>query len=182
VCRGISLVVVFAVLVTAEKLLRRVCDTWQAHKLIGALSPEQVAAVRQKIETFNIFGGGNKPWNCARKFQGNYLELPSNPLRKKYVQAMTTAVARTGDAEIRYGRTRVGLDFLLVTISADGVVCARFMPLSTGLCWKQVGEFSGVLYYVVNAIRKGAKVVAMDLCVWCVYSILCFRSGFRTMF
>eukprot|EP00026_Physarum_polycephalum_P001521 Phypoly_transcript_01523.p1 GENE.Phypoly_transcript_01523~~Phypoly_transcript_01523.p1 ORF type:complete len:1002 (+),score=198.77 Phypoly_transcript_01523:159-3164(+) len=69
------------VLDRAAVLLHRVHNTWKAHKMIKALGPDE-PLMRTKALALEIFRG-NKPWVCARRFEANYLEKPTNPLHQK---------------------------------------------------------------------------------------------------
>jgi hypothetical protein len=76
--------------------------------MIMALTPEQQAEMRQKVAALDIFRG-KKPWrycnitsriliiiSCARKFDADYLEMPSNPNQQKYVAAMAKLFSTYG--------------------------------------------------------------------------------------
>jgi len=82
-------------------LLHRVHAMWRAKMMITSLSSEQQAFMRQKVLALTIFKG-NKPWNVARKFDADYLELDSNPHKQAYIQAMQLLFSSYGDTQIMF--------------------------------------------------------------------------------
>jgi len=68
--------------------------------------------MRVKILTYEIFHG-KKPWQCARKFEGNYLLTDSNPTRAQYETALKPLFLKYGDQEILFsdfvGKVNSGL-------------------------------------------------------------------------
>jgi len=89
------------VLITADLLLHKIHTTWRAYKMINALKPDEQAEMRQKILALDIFRG-KKPWNCARRFEADYLELDSNPGKDKYVAGMEKLFATFNDSQVLF--------------------------------------------------------------------------------
>jgi len=69
--------------------------------MITSLTAEQQAFMRQKVLAYDIFKG-QKPWDVARKFDADYLELDSNPRKEKYIQAMQTLFSTYGDTTVMF--------------------------------------------------------------------------------
>jgi len=88
------------VLERAAMLIRRIHLTWRAEKMVKSLASEE-PAMRQKALALEIFKG-NKWWNCARKFESNYLEKPSNPLHQKCADAFRNIFTKYGDTNVLY--------------------------------------------------------------------------------
>jgi len=82
-------------------LLRRVHACWRAKMMITSLTAEQQAHMRQKVLAYDIFKG-KKPWNAPRKFDGDYLELDTNPHKDAYRQAMTLLFSTYGDTAVTF--------------------------------------------------------------------------------
>lgn len=64
-------------------------------KSLGSEEP----AMRTKALALEIFRG-HKQWNCARRFESNYLEKPSNPLHLKCPEAFGKIFKTHGDSNV----------------------------------------------------------------------------------
>eukprot|EP01101_Sappina_pedata_P000405 TRINITY_DN1044_c0_g1_i1.p1 TRINITY_DN1044_c0_g1~~TRINITY_DN1044_c0_g1_i1.p1 ORF type:complete len:1010 (-),score=418.88 TRINITY_DN1044_c0_g1_i1:23-2779(-) len=82
------------------KNLHNVWRNWRANKLIKGLGNDAEHR-RQKVVAYNIFNT-KKPWQLDRKFDADYLELESNPLRAKYIEKTKYLFQTYGDSEILF--------------------------------------------------------------------------------
>jgi len=57
--------------------------------------------MRQKVVAYDIFHK-KKPWQLERKFDADYLELETNPLRNKYIEKTKYLFQTYGDSEILF--------------------------------------------------------------------------------
>jgi len=85
----------------AEILVKKVHKTWKAKNVVLALSPEDQNVLRQKTVAFDIFSG-KKPWDFARKYEGDYLGNPSNPTYQKYYDVSQSTYSKYGDSQIQF--------------------------------------------------------------------------------
>jgi len=57
--------------------------------------------MRQRILAMDIFKG-NKPYNCSRKYEADYLSVASNPNQKKFVQTCQTLFQKFNDTQVLF--------------------------------------------------------------------------------
>lgn len=88
------------VLERAANLLRKVHLVWRADQMIKSLGPDE-PVMRQKALALEIFRG-KKPWNCARRWESNYLEKENNPLHLKCGPAFRKIFTMFGDTNVLY--------------------------------------------------------------------------------
>jgi len=69
--------------------------------MVRSLSKEEQELMRQKIVAYDLFHG-KKPWNPARSFDADYLQIDSNPGKDKYLQGMTNLFEKFGDSQVLY--------------------------------------------------------------------------------
>jgi myosin-1 len=81
-------------------LVHKIHNTWRAEQMVKSLGPEE-STMRQKALALEIFRG-NKPWNCSRRFESNYLEKPTNPLHQKCNEAFRKIFTSYGDTNVLY--------------------------------------------------------------------------------
>jgi len=89
-----------SVLERAAKLIHKIHNTWRAEQMVKSLGTEETP-MRQKALALDIFRG-KKPWNCARKWESNYLEKPTNPLHLKCGEAFRKIFTSYGDTNVLY--------------------------------------------------------------------------------
>lgn len=89
------------VLENGVALLKKVHANWRAQTIIDRLSSQQQAELRQKCFTYTIFHG-KKPWDCARRFEADYLDMDTNPNRVKYQQICQKLFSTYGDSEVMF--------------------------------------------------------------------------------
>jgi len=89
------------VLLMGQANLQKIHARWRAHKMIKGLSEDMLSLMRQKVIVLEIFGR-SKPWDVKRKFEGDYLEKDSNPLKEKYVSSMQQLFQKYGDTQINF--------------------------------------------------------------------------------
>jgi len=82
-------------------LMHKIHNTWRAKLMVKSLGAEE-PAMRQKVVALDIFRN-KKTWNCSRKYESDYLALPSNnPLHAKYTEAMTKIFKSHGDSHVLF--------------------------------------------------------------------------------
>jgi len=69
--------------------------------MVKSLSNDDQLEMRQKVLAYTLFKG-NKPWDCARRYQADYLTLPSNPGREKFELGMQKLFSVYGEAELLF--------------------------------------------------------------------------------
>jgi len=69
--------------------------------MVKSLTKEEQALMRQKIVAYDIFRG-KKPWDVARRFEADYLQLESNVGRQKYLDGMQALFSRFGDSQVLF--------------------------------------------------------------------------------
>jgi myosin-1 len=82
-------------------LLKKVHLNWRARKLVLSLTDLQQAEMRSKVLAYTIFRG-NKPWDCSRRYEADYLQMDSNPYKSKYIQAIQHLFATYGDTHVHF--------------------------------------------------------------------------------
>jgi len=89
------------VLEPALVLVKKIWANWRANKIVKALTPDQQEEMRQKIVAYDIFRS-RKPWNFQRRYQADYLQMDTNPLKEKYLQGMQKLFATFGDTQVLF--------------------------------------------------------------------------------
>jgi len=89
------------VLKTCAMYMHRIHNCWRAVQMVNSLTPEQQAAMRQKVLALTIFKG-HKPWKCGRIFDADYLEGNNNPNKPKYEAAVQLLFSSFGDTQILF--------------------------------------------------------------------------------
>eukprot|EP00030_Apusomonadida_sp_AF-17_P005954 a676848_41.p1 GENE.a676848_41~~a676848_41.p1 ORF type:complete len:1040 (+),score=538.78 a676848_41:39-3122(+) len=80
---------------------RSIWLSWWAFMMVSSLSKDEQTLMRQKIIAMDIFSR-RKPWQCARRFEGDYLNLPTNPQQGVFVMAVQQLFQTYGDREVLY--------------------------------------------------------------------------------
>lgn len=88
------------VLEKASVLLHKVHNNWKAEQMVKSLGSEE-PVMRQKALALEIFRG-KKPWICARRYESNYLEKPTNPLHEKCNNAFRKIFTSYHDTNVLY--------------------------------------------------------------------------------
>lgn len=89
--------------------LKRMQMSYWAYKMVTSLSGPERVAMREKIVAYTNFCG-QKPWNCARVFKGDYFNTPKNPNLDLYKQNIQDKCAAGGDQEILFSDTVVKIN------------------------------------------------------------------------
>lgn len=74
---------------------------WRSNCLISGLSDDERAHMRQKVLAYNLFEG-KKPYDVTRRFDADYLEMPSNPNKDAYVRSMQRLFLKFGDQSVEF--------------------------------------------------------------------------------
>eukprot|EP01097_Dermamoeba_algensis_P009393 TRINITY_DN660_c0_g1_i10.p1 TRINITY_DN660_c0_g1~~TRINITY_DN660_c0_g1_i10.p1 ORF type:complete len:779 (+),score=206.65 TRINITY_DN660_c0_g1_i10:954-3290(+) len=85
----------------AEGYLILIWRKWRAERMVKSLSEEETSIIKQKIITYDIFHG-KKPWNAPRKFEADYVDVESNPNRKKFISVMQKMFLSGGDTRVLF--------------------------------------------------------------------------------
>eukprot|EP01119_Soliformovum_irregulare_P003562 TRINITY_DN1423_c0_g2_i1.p1 TRINITY_DN1423_c0_g2~~TRINITY_DN1423_c0_g2_i1.p1 ORF type:complete len:1033 (-),score=362.49 TRINITY_DN1423_c0_g2_i1:84-3182(-) len=88
------------VLERAQTLLKQIHQVWRAYTMVKSLKDDE-PEMRQKVLAYDIFHG-KKPWNCSRRYEADYLEVPSNPTHDKYLEGMKNLFAVYGDGQVLF--------------------------------------------------------------------------------
>jgi len=89
------------VLMTGQDNLKKIHARWRAKTMIKSLPEDMLSLMRQKVTVLEVFGH-SKPWDVKRRFEGDYLEKDSNPLKEKYVSSMQQLFQKYGDTQINF--------------------------------------------------------------------------------
>lgn len=91
-----------AVLTKGVELMKRIHGWWRVKSMTESLSKDQQIAMRQKVDTYDIFHG-KKPWDCSRVFKADYLQTSlQSPLREQYINSVTAMCKSGDDSEILF--------------------------------------------------------------------------------
>src|SRR5690554_4665939 len=72
--------------------------------MVKSLSVAEQEEMRQKVRALTFFKS-NKPWDCARRYTADYVDVEQNPTRVKYRDGMAKIFATYGDTEVLFSDT-----------------------------------------------------------------------------
>jgi len=90
-----------AALKTAHPLLMKMHRQFWGNQKLKILTPSQRALIKQKIMAMALFSG-RKPWDPARDYSADYMDVDGNPNKQRFVDAVQEMFQKFGDTAINF--------------------------------------------------------------------------------
>jgi hypothetical protein len=85
----------------SHPLLMKMHRQFWGNQKLKILTAEQKALIKQKIQAMALFSG-KKPWDPARDFTADYMDVDSNPNKQTFVNAIHNMFGTFGDTAINF--------------------------------------------------------------------------------
>jgi len=158
-------------------IIRKMRTMHWAKLLVGSLSPEERALMRQKITALSIFRY-QKTWGPSRRFEADYLDRAENPHRAAYQQMLSDLFKAGGDTRILFSDicvkvNRKGKSQDKIVLVTDNHIykfkVSNHKQAKEGVELDKVGSISmssGPDTFVVIHMKEPARDMVLNMGLW----------------